>query len=137
MKHLFSGSATRIHGSHGEEEGFRFFIDFTFRFLHSLGTLLRSATFASIIRPLRITPMAAPRRSLHRHGHAKERAHVGDGMVQLLEVHIQGLALGTARLFIEADALHVEAFENRLVENLARVLYICGANVEFDIADET
>jgi|HubBroStandDraft_3_1064219.scaffolds.fasta_scaffold1989908_1 hypothetical protein len=24
MKHLFSGSATRIHGSHGEEQGFRF-----------------------------------------------------------------------------------------------------------------
>jgi hypothetical protein len=24
MKHLFSGSATRIHGSHGEEEGFGF-----------------------------------------------------------------------------------------------------------------
>ena len=24
MKHLFSGSATRIHGSHGEEQGFGF-----------------------------------------------------------------------------------------------------------------
>ena len=136
MKHLFSGLATRIHGSHGEEEGFGFFIDFTFRFLHSPGTLLRSATFASFIRPLRITSMAAPRRALHRHGHAKECTHVGDGMVEFLKVHIQRLAFGTARLLVEPDALHVEAFENRLVEKFPRILGVRGTHIEFDAADE-
>src|ERR1700720_867930 len=74
------------------------------------------------ILPLRITVMAAPSRTLHGHRHAQECAHVGDGTVQLLEVHIQGSALGTARLLVQADALHVKTFENRFVEKLASVL---------------
>src|SRR5712671_1183318 len=89
-----------------------------------------------VILPLRITPMTPPGRALHGHRHAKECAHVGNGAVQLLEIHIQRLALGTARLLVEPHALHVEAFENRLVEKLARVLHIRGAHFEFDPADE-
>src|SRR5882762_3721819 len=84
------------------------------------------------ILPLRITPMAAPSRTLHGQRHPQECAHVGDGTVQLLEVHIERLALGTARLLVQSDALHVKTFENRFVENLARVLHIRDAHIEFD-----
>src|SRR5712671_1369910 len=80
--------------------------------------------------------MAAPGWTLHGHGDAEEGAHVGDGTVQLLEVHVQRLTLGTARLLVQADALHVETFEDRLVENLARVLYICRAHFQLDPANE-
>src|SRR5260370_41160171 len=86
------------------------------------------ATLASIVFPLRMTREATPTRALHGQWHTKECAHVCNGTVQLLKVHIQRLALRTARLLVHADALHVEAFENRLGETLARVLYIRGAH---------
>src|ERR1700738_5129670 len=86
------------------------------------------------ILPLRIALMAAPSRTLHGHRQAQACAPVGDETVQLLEVHIQRSALGTARLLVQADALHVKTFENRFVENLASVLHIRDAHIEFDAA---
>jgi hypothetical protein len=66
----------------------------------------------------------------------QEGGHVGDRAVQLLEINVQRLALGTAGLLVESNALHVEAFENRLIEKLLSVGGIGGADFEFDAADE-
>src|ERR1700732_2235556 len=86
---------------------FRMFQRFYISFSPFLGMQLQSATFASIICPLRVTRVAAPSRALHGHRQAEECAHVGDGAVELLEVHIQRLAFRAARLLVESDALHV------------------------------
>ena len=77
-----------------------------------------------------------PSGALHGNGHAEECAQVGDGTVQLLEVHVQRLALGTARLLVQADTLDVETFENRFIEELLRVGCVRGTDFEFDAADE-
>ena len=66
----------------------------------------------------------------------KERAHVGDGTVQLLEVHVERLALGTPRLLIQPHTLHVETFENWLIKQLLRVPRVLNSYIEFDPADE-
>jgi len=96
---------------------------------------LGSIVIRPIVFPLCITLMAAPTRALHGHGHAKECAHVGDGTVQFLEVHIQRLALRTTRLLIESDALHVETFENRLIEKFLRVVHIGGIKLNVRVSD--
>src|ERR1700722_14566886 len=58
---------------------FRMFQRFYISFSPFLGMQLQSATFASIICPLRVTRVAAPSRALHGHRQAEECAHVGDG----------------------------------------------------------
>src|SRR3984885_15160837 len=97
---------------------------------------LRSATFAAIILPLRVTRMATPSSALHGHRHAKKCAHVSNGTVQLLEGHVQRLALGTARLLVQPDALHIKTFENRLIQKLLRILCVLNPYVELDPPDE-
>ena len=106
--------------------------DWKLVFCHVLGILVPLRTrvnrgapsLRAVVFPLRIAGMAAPCRALHRHRHVKKCAHVGNGPVQFLEVHIQRLALGAARLLVQPDALHVKTFENRLVEQLLRVLRV-------------
>ena len=80
--------------------------------------------------------MASPCGALHRNRHAQKRGHVGNRPVEFLIIHIQRPALGAARLLIQADALHVDAFENRFVQQLARVEFVGGAHVELDATDE-
>src|ERR1700691_458533 len=89
-----------------------------------------------IVLPLSIARVAVPGWTLHGHRQAEKGAHVGDGTVEFLKVHIERLALGTARLLVESDALDVEAFEYWLVEKLARVHFIRGSHIQFDPADE-
>ena len=91
---------------------------------------LAPATLGSIIIPLRIAGMAAPPRALHGNRHVEKRTHVRNGTVQFLKVHIQRLALGTARLLVQPDSLHIETFENGLVEKVLRVRCICGYTCE-------
>src|ERR1039457_707455 len=97
---------------------------------------IRFAVISPIIFPFRVTCRASPRSAVHRHGHAQECAHVRNGPVQFLEVHVQRLALRTAWLLVQPYALHVKTFENGLIENLPRVLYVLDLYIEFDSSNE-
>ena len=77
-----------------------------------------------------------PRGTLERHGYTQECADIGDGPVQFLKVHIQRLAVGAAGLLVQADAMHVQALENRLIQNLLRIGHVLFVHLEFDPADK-
>src|SRR5580700_7407456 len=70
--------------------------DWKLVFCHVLGILVLLRTpsteehpsLRAVVFPLCIACMATPASALHRHGHTQKCAHVGDGTVQLLEVHI-------------------------------------------------
>ena len=86
--------------------------------------------------PFSVAIVAAPSFALHRHGNFEECGQVRDGTIEFAEVHIERLAFGAARLFIEAYALNIESFENRLVEQLQRVLHVFRLDAEFDTTHE-
>ncbi len=80
--------------------------------------------------------MTSPRFALHRHRNAKECTQIGDRAVELPEVYVERLALRTPRLRVQADALYVEFFKNRLIQQFLRVFDIFRPDAKLHATDE-
>jgi hypothetical protein len=104
--------------------------------LHKFGVNLRTWLLHAIIFPLGVTRMAVPSFALNGHGDSQERAEVGDGAIEFFEVHIQRLALRAAGLFVESHAVHVHAFENWFLKQLAGGFRVLGVDAKFHSSDE-
>src|SRR5437879_9436076 len=73
---------------------------------------------------------------LHGEWNSQECADVRNRAIQLLKVYVQGLALRTSRLFVQAHSLHVKPLENSIVENVPGVLDILSLHGQLDSTDE-
>ena len=103
---------------------------------HYLGCNFVVSRVAARFFPVMAAGVAGPSLFVERDGNAGVGRHVSDGLVQFFKADIERLASGTLGLLKVSDAVNIESFGSRLVQNFGRRFRIFSADFQFDSAEE-
>src|SRR5579864_1976252 len=73
---------------------------------------------------------------MQRDRYSQEGTQISDWTIEFIKINVERLAFGTTGLFVKADALNIQSFEDRLVEQLPGGLHVFRPDAKLNASNE-